>query len=58
MNNGDSLRKAIYGGGLDTECIINDENNINISDDHRFGYVLVKNGKVIKAIKRTNPNGK
>ena len=58
MSNGDSLRKAIYGVGLDTECITNDENNINISDDHRFGYVLVKNGKVIKAIKRTNPNGK
>ena len=49
---------AIYGVGFDTECFINDENNINMSNDHRSGYVLIKNGKVIKAIKRTNPNGK
>lgn len=58
MNNSNSLSMAIYGVGFDTECFINDENNINMSNDHRFGYVLRKNGKLIKAIKRTNPNGK
>ena len=58
MNNSNSLSMAIYGVGFDTECFINDENNINMSNDHRFGYVLRKNGKLIKAIKSTNSNGK
>lgn len=41
--------------GLD-ERTVSDESQIDKSDQHKYGYAIVKDGKLVKAVKRTNPN--
>jgi len=43
--------------GLD-DRIVEDEADINLEHNHKYGYAVVKNGNLIKAVKRTNPNAR
>ena len=38
--------------------VVSDESEIDRDDDHKYGYVVMKDGQVIKAVRRTNPNAK
>lgn len=38
--------------------IVENENDIDIEGYHKYGYAIVQNGKLIKAVIRTNPNKK
>lgn len=38
--------------------VVFDESEIDRDGKHKYGYVLVKDGKIAKAIRRTNPNAK
>jgi len=38
--------------------IISDLSELDLSGMHKYGYALVKDGVLIKAVKRTNPNAK
>lgn len=44
-------------GWYDTKVVF-DESEIDRDGKHKYGYVLVKDGKIAKAIRRTNPNAK
>lgn len=37
---------------------VTSEEEIDRDEEHKYGYVLVKDGKIVKAIRRTNPNAK
>ncbi|NUF50503.1 hypothetical protein [Gilliamella sp. ESL0250] len=50
-----SLDSALYYHGLE-DSIVEDESQINKLEQHKFGYAIVKDGKLIKAVQRTNPN--
>lgn len=38
--------------------IVSDEADLDLNDVHTYGYAIVKDGKLVKAVKRTNPNKK
>ena len=38
--------------------IVEDESEIDLLEDHKYGYALIKNGQLIKVIHRTNPDYK
>lgn len=46
------------GGQTCNYCLkyVYSEDDIDLEDEHKYGYALVKDGKLIKAINRTNPN--
>lgn len=39
------------------KCVESEE-EIDLSNDHKYGYAVVKDGELLKAVKRTNPNAK
>lgn len=52
-----SIEEAvIYNLGDDS--IISDESELDLNDQHKFGYAIVKDGELLKAVRRTNPNKK
>lgn len=51
----ETLEEALDWYGLD-EKIVESEDEISIEDDHKYGYAIVKDGVLIKAVNRTNPN--
>ncbi|WP_410735950.1 hypothetical protein [Citrobacter koseri] len=52
-----SIEEAvIYNLGDDS--IVSDESELDLNDQHKFGYAVVRNGELIKAVRRTNPNKK
>lgn len=60
IDEGDSIEDALDYHGL-AEKIVDDESKVDkVGDDceHKFGYAIVKDGKLIKAVNRTNPNRK
>lgn len=55
-----ALYAALSDYGLE-KCVVEDESQVEkIGDDapHMWGYAVVKNGKLVKAVDRTNPNKK
>jgi len=36
--------------------IVQDESEVDRDDDHKFGYAVVRDGQLIKAVNRTNPD--
>lgn len=38
--------------------IINDISELDLSDEHKYGYAIVDGDKIIKVVRRTNPNKK
>lgn len=60
IDEGESLEDALGYHGLDGN-IVDDESKVEkVGDDceHKYGYAIVKDGKLVKAINRTNPNRK
>ncbi|MEH4985915.1 hypothetical protein ACOY5P_03465 [Enterobacter asburiae] len=47
---------VIYNLGDDS--IVSDSTELDFSGPHRFGYAIIKNGELVKAVRRTNPNKK
>lgn len=47
---------VIYNMGDD--IIISDESEIDLEFQHKYGYAVVRDGELIKAVRRTNPNKK
>ncbi|HEE9631262.1 TPA: hypothetical protein R8E83_003543 [Escherichia coli] len=52
-----SIEEAIIYN-LGDDSIVSDESELDLNDQHKYGYAVVKNGELIKAVKRTNPNKK
>lgn len=52
----DEVRKE----GLDyyglEDRVVSDESQIDLKDAHKYGYAIMQNGELVKAIDRTNPN--
>ncbi len=60
IDEGDSIEDALDYHGLASN-IVDDESKVEkVGDEckHKFGYAIVKDGKLIKAVNRTNPNRK
>lgn len=53
----DPLREALEYYGLE-DRIVEDEGEVDKADEHKFGYAVVKDGALVKAVRRTNPNAK
>lgn len=56
----DALDKSLGWYGLEDK-IVDDESKVQkVGDDcpHKWGFAIVKEGKLVKAVKRTNPNKK
>ncbi|ELP2194011.1 hypothetical protein VZ50_003714 [Salmonella enterica subsp. enterica serovar Champaign] len=47
---------VIYNFGDDS--IVSDESELDLEGQHTFGYAIVRDGELIKAVRRTNPNAK
>lgn len=57
LKDGESLEDALDYYGLG-EKVVSDESDVDTSAEHKFGYAIVKDGKLVKAVDRTNPNKK
>ena len=53
----EALKNALEYYGLENR-VISDESEVDKTGDHKFGYVIVMDGKLVKAISRTNPEKK
>jgi hypothetical protein len=51
------LQEALEWHGLENKVVEN-ENEIDILDTHKYRYVVVHEGKLVKSVRRTNPNAK
>lgn len=51
-----SLEKGLEWDGY--ENVVASEADIDLTATHKYGYVVVQDGKLVKAVKRTNPNKK
>ena len=56
-NEPESLKDALDWHGL-ADKMVSDESEVDREDDHKFGFAVVKDGQLIKAVRRTNPNKK
>ncbi|HAK8205140.1 TPA: hypothetical protein H2W01_004815 [Salmonella enterica] len=43
---------------LGDDSIVSDESELDLTDQHKFGYAVIRDGELIKAVRRTNPNAK
>jgi hypothetical protein len=50
-----NLEEALGYHGLEDK-IVADESEVDREDAHKYGYAVVQEGKLIKAVNRTNPN--
>lgn len=50
-----NLEEALGYHGLEDK-IVADESEVDREDAHKYGYAIVQDGKLIKAVNRTNPN--
>lgn len=57
MSDGTSLDDALGYFGLD-EKIVDDEAVVERDGPHKYGYAVVRDGALVKAVDRTNPNRK
>lgn len=51
----DGLAKRLEWFGLD-DSVVSSEAEVDLASKHKYGYAVVRDGKLIKAIKRTNPD--
>jgi hypothetical protein len=51
------LEEALSYFGLD-ERVVDDESKVDRDGDHQFGYAVVQDDQLVKAVDRTNPNAK
>lgn len=51
----ETLEAALDWHGL-ADKMVSDESEVDREDDHKFGFAVVKDGQLIKAVNRTNPN--
>jgi len=52
-----NLQEGLEYFGIE-DNVVSDETDLDISKKHKYGYAIVIDGKLIKAVKRTNPNRK
>jgi hypothetical protein len=55
MAEGDSLMDALEDYGVE-ENIVHDLSEVDRKGHNQYGYVLVRDGEIVEAVKRTNPN--
>jgi len=55
--NKSNLHEGLEWFGLENK-VVSDESDIDKDGAHQYGYAIVVDGKLIKAVKRTNPNAK
>lgn len=55
--NGESLQEVLEEFGLEDD-VVSSEDEVNELGEHKYGWTLVKNGLLVKSIRRTNPNAK
>lgn len=48
----------LYNEALNKYAVIEDEQDIDIKNKHKYGYALVQDGKLVKLVIRTNPDKK
>src|ERR1043165_1149323 len=53
-----SLEKGLEWAYCLSNKVVSDENQVDRDGAHKFGYAVVRDGKLIKAVNRTNPNEK
>lgn len=53
----DGLQEGLEWFGLE-DRVVESEDEVDKSDPHKYGYAVVRDGKLIKAVNRTNPNKK
>lgn len=53
----DPVNAALEEHGLN-ESPVDDESQVDKTGDHKYGYAVVRDGQIIKAVNRTNPNRK
>lgn len=58
VKGGESLEEALEDRGIGPYRTIQDESELDRDETHKYGYAIVKNGELIKAVDRTNPNAK
>jgi hypothetical protein len=51
------LQRGLEWEGLEN-WIVSDLSEVEIQGEHRYGYAIVRDGELVKAVKRTNPNAK
>lgn len=51
------LEEALEWNGLENQ-VVEDPAQLDISDTHKYRYAIVKQGELVKVVKRTNPNAK
>ena len=56
VSTGMIVKDAINQYGINS--IISDESMLGKIGKYKLGYAIVQNGKIVKVVKRTNPNGK
>lgn len=44
--------------GLGNKCFVDDESKVDKTGPHKYRHAIVRDGKLIKAVERTNPNKK
>ena len=54
---GQTLVEALEESGLDKK-IVESESLVDREEAHKYGYAIVRNGELLKAVNRTNPNKK
>lgn len=52
-----NVSKALEYHGLEDK-IVSSESDVDRNGRHKFGYAIVQDGKIVKAVNRTNPNKK
>ena len=57
IDDGDDLEDALGWYGLEDK-VVEDESEVDTDEEHKYGYAVVKDGVLIKAVNRTNPDRK
>lgn len=55
IKDGEGLEDALDWYGL-SDKTVEDESEVDTDEDHKYGYAIVKDDVLIKAVNRTNPN--
>ena len=54
---GGTLQEALEWHGLE-DRVVGHLSEVETDGDHKYGWALVQNGQLVKAVRRTNPNAK
>lgn len=47
-----------WHAGVEKHQIVENESDVDLCGPHKYGYAIVKDGELIKAVRRTNPDAK